>query len=259
MTDNKIASKVPASFRSRRVAVGVASVLAAGAMVGASATAAVAATPPAPTPAAGASASASGSAGTELALSALAQQVRRAFFDGSVNGAAAQSVAIRITADPSEFSALPAALQSDLTALKNASVAQRTAEAENIAKTALSGGYGSQIEALATALKSAPAISANGTLARQVRADLGRGGNLGQKAAAVAGTIAGHPKLLAELPARLRTDLTTLKSAPAGDQLADVQKIETTALDGGYGVSIEKIAEGVSSALATSVPGLGIR
>lgn len=262
MTDNQLASTVPASFRSRRVAVGVASVLAAGALIGGSATAAVAATPQVPVPAATASASASGGAsagaGGEIALVTLAQQVHRAFFDGSVNGAAAQSVATRITADPAVLQDLPAALRSALTSLAGAPAAQRTADAENIAKTALSGGYGSQIEALATALEHSPSIPANGRLARQLRADLSGSGSLGQKAAEVARTIAGHPKLFGELPARLRTDLTTLGNAPAGDQLADVQKIEATALAGGYGVSIEKIARGLSSALATSVPGLGI-
>ena len=265
MTNNQVMSKVLNTPLKRQLAVGAASLLATGALIGVGATGAVAATPHA-TPAATASVSASASptpgpdnswggsaglsAGGSASIASLGNELGQAFFNGRIDGAAAQRVASRLVADQAVFSTLPAALQSDLTALKNAPAAERVADAQKIASTALDGGYGHAIKGLATAIENAPKARINASLVRELQADLSSGQSAGQTAAKVAGTLAGQEKLFAELPSKLQSDLTALKNAPVADQTADALKIETTALSGGYGAQIEKVAEGIQSAVS---------
>jgi hypothetical protein len=78
-------------------------------------------------------------------------------------------------------------------------------------------------------------------------AGLAKGDDLGQSAEQIATTLLSHPDLFATLPANLQTDLTTLKNAPAADLGTDAKKTEATALSGGYGQMIQKIAEGIQA------------
>lgn len=75
----------------------------------------------------------------------------RALVKGGANlGDEGQLVATEIVDNhPKLFARLPSALKTDLTTLKNDSESQRTADATKIEKTALSGGYGTRIKALA--------------------------------------------------------------------------------------------------------------
>jgi hypothetical protein len=75
----------------------------------------------------------------------------RALVKGGANvGDEGQLIATQIVDNhPKLFAKLPSALKTDLTTLKNDAESQRTADATKIEKTALSGGYGSRIKALA--------------------------------------------------------------------------------------------------------------
>ena len=77
------------------------------------------------------------------------------------------------------FSRLPAALKSDLTALKNASVAERDAAAQKISSTSLGGGYGQELTTIATDLKSGAKLPL-GEIIRDAVSDLATGKTLGQ-------------------------------------------------------------------------------
>lgn len=248
MTHNQMLPQVSRTSLRRRLVVSAASIAATGALVGAGAAAAFASSPAtAPRLQSDASASASPSD-----VAPLLAKLRQAFFSGSVDGARAQSAADAVIADTAVFSQLPAGLQSDLVALKNAPASQRLADAEKITSTARAGGYGTEIEGLAAALQNGSLVQGEAALLSRLRTDLAGGASSGQAAADVAGTLLSRPSLAASLPASLRSDLTALKNASAADQDADVQKIETTALTGGYGRQIEKIADGIQAALAGS-------
>ncbi|UVJ39864.1 hypothetical protein [Arthrobacter sp. CJ23] len=66
----------------------------------------------------------------------------------------------------------------------------------------------------------------------------------GQRAAKVAGFILDlRPKLADRLPAALKADLTALRDAADGGQLAAAAKIKESALSGGYGEKIQKAAQ----------------
>ena len=192
----------------KRFALGAASVVAATALVGVGAQGAFAASPDGGTSGSGSAtatataspngAHVSGSAGWSLS--------------GHLDGAKAQELAKNLTADPALFSLLPATLQSDLTALSNATVADRTAAAQTIVSKALAGGYGSTIQGIATKLTSGH----------------------------------GHAHL-GSLPRSLQHDLTSLIQAPQAQQGADLQKVATKALGGGYGSSVQKLVEQIQS------------
>lgn len=144
----------------KRIAVGAAAVLTAGALLGVGVAGASADTLPAPTAtatAAHAQAHMHANAHGERAhsgIDSIARQIRSAFFQNKVDGVAAQKFAALAIGQTELFSKLPAALQADLTTLKNASSTERDADAQKIATTALDGGYGAKIQRMATALKS---------------------------------------------------------------------------------------------------------
>ena len=239
------------AFGPRRLAVGAASVLAAGALVSAGAQGAIAATSDTANGSGSVSASASASAGP-------------AAFDlhglfsahGHVNGAKAQALAKRIVADKAVFSLLPSTLQSDITTLKDASRQQRTHDAEKIVSSALAGHYGTAIQSLATQLKDKGSESALAgdlpSLANQLTGDTDLlGASLGSEGAQVAKAVTGDSQLASKLPASLRADLSTLASASASAQTGDVQKIATTALQGGYGAQVQQLASQIGQELVS--------
>lgn len=258
------------AFASKRFVIGAASVLTAGALVGVGAQGAFADTPT-PSPTASGSASTSGSADASAGLldelglgghESVYAHLGGDVWVGHLNGAKAQALAKRIIKDQALFSLLPSSLQNDLTTLKDATVQQRTADAKKIVSSALAGGYGSAIQSLATQAKSAAAQGTDGVtsgddqggdangIVGQVKGLLGQltGGGLtspalGAEGAQVAKSVTGDNQLASKLPDTLRNDLSTLASAPASAQTADVQKIASTALAGGYGSQIQTLAD----------------
>ena len=244
------------AFTGKRLAVGAASVITACALVGVGAQGASAATShdgasgsgsaTATATASPRGASASASADGDLSLSGVTDDLGSGLFSGHLNAAKAQALAKRVVADQALFSLLPTSLQSDLTTLANATVHERTADAKKVVTTALSGGYGTAIKQLATQLK-----DDNGRTAKSLVGDLVRdlkggaqadGATLGAAGAKIAASVTGDAQLAATLPASLRGDLTSLASAPASQQTADVQKIVTVALNGGYGDQVKQVA-----------------
>lgn len=270
------------AFGARRFVIGAASVVAAGALIGVGAQGAFAATgdsgaagfgsASASTPFGGAKAGGSASFDRSAHGFSLVGQAH-VLFNGHVDGAEAQQLAKRIVADTAVFSLLPDSLQHDLKALAGASAHDRTADAEKIASTALSGGYGTAVRKLATQLTSSDRADTRDGLdvkgrdvkGRDVKGLLGglRSGDLlssgsgtasqlGAAAADVASTVAGDRGLAAKLPDSLRTDLSQLASAPAADRTADVQKVVTTALSGGYGARLQQVADQVEQAVTAA-------
>lgn len=240
-TSENITTRTRGAFGPRRFAVATASVLAAGALVGAGAQGAMAVT--SDTANGSGSVSATGSAGQD------GFDVHGLFSaHGHVNGAKAQAIAKRIVADTAVFSLLPSKLQNDLTKLKDASTQQRTADAQKIVSSALAGTYGTAIQSLTKHLK-ATGHRASGLagdlpdLARQLtgRTDLA-GSSLGAEGAQVAQAVTADSQLASKLPATLRSDLSTLAEAPASAQTGDVEKIAVTALQGGYGAQVKQLA-----------------
>lgn len=254
------------SLGRKRVSVVGASVLATGALLGLGAQAAFADTPnTTPTGAASASTSAgssgsagsadsSGSAGSsgaaQLSLGIVQAEVN-AMLRGHVNGAHAQKLATGLVNDDTVFSLLPSKLQGDLTTLTKASPVDRTADAKKIATTALNGGYGSLIENLAKEIRSAHGDTPH-SIVNEVARDLKRGGSADHPAARIAQTVTEHKDLASSLPAALTSDLRTLADASKTERSADLQKIETTALSGGYGPQLQKVAVSVAGSLASA-------
>ncbi|MBO1737956.1 hypothetical protein [Leifsonia sp. TF02-11] len=253
------------AFGARRLVIGAASVVAAGALIGVGAQGAFAATGDTGASGSGsASVSASTSLGGDAHGFSLAGQAH-ALFDGHLNGAKAQQLAKRIVSDTAVFSLLPDSLQSDLKTLAGASAQDRTADAKKIVSTALSGGYGSAIQKLATQLKGdghgldlkgldLKGLDLDGLLQGLRGGDLGSGSTaqLGTDAAGVASAVTGDSQLAAKLPDALRSDLSQLASAPAADRTADVQRIATTALSGGYGAQVQQVADQVEQAVTAA-------
>jgi len=225
----------------KRVTIGAASVLATSALLGMGAQAAFADTPNT-TPSGAASASTS--AGT-------IQAEVSAMLRGHVNGVQAQKLATSLANDDTAFSLLPSKLQSDVTTLKNASPTDRVADAKTIAKTALHGGYGSLIESIAKEIRSTHGDKAHSIVAEVVR-DLKLGGSTDHQAARIANTVTEHKHLASSLPAALTGDLRTLADAPAADRGADLQKIEATALSGGYGAQAQKVATSIVGSMVST-------
>jgi hypothetical protein len=265
------------AFGARRFVIGAASVVAAGALIGVGAQGALAATgdtgatgsgsgsASASTPFGGATAGGSASFGGSSHGFSLAGQAH-ALFNGHVNGEKAQQLAKRIVADGAVFSLLPDNLQRDLKSLAGASAHDRTADAKKIVSTALSGGYGSAIQKLATHLKGSEArgdsdaksgLDVKGLLQGLRSGDLlssgsGAASQLGADAAGVVSAVTGDSQLASKLPDSLRNDLSELASAPTADRTADVQKIATTALSGGYGAQIQQVADQVEQAVTAA-------
>ncbi|WP_457946018.1 hypothetical protein ACTAQI_11640 [Pseudarthrobacter sp. alpha12b] len=230
-----------------RIGVGAAALLAAGAMAAAGVGAASAS--PSATPTSSASpaatsgataAKAKGAGGLEAFLNLKADSPQAA-------GDRAAKAATALVNHPQLFAKLPAALQADVTTLKDAAAADRVKDAYKIKTTALSGGYGADIQKRAeTAEKTATGLAG---LRQELRTAFSSG-NPGAGLQQVADQLISHPKLFAKLPANLQADLTALKNAAPADLDAQANKIKDTAVNGGYGVKVQKMAEALQKKAA---------
>ena len=181
MTFNQIPSKFNTPAK-KRLAVGAATVVTVGTLFGFGITGASAATssPAAPsTTSTSSTHSSSTHSGLAFGSRSIVHQVREAFFADKIDGVKAQKLATAATGQAMVFSRLPTTLQSDLTALKNASVAERDAAAQKISTTSLGGGYGPEFTTIATDLKSGAKLPL-GEIIRDALSDLATGKTLGQ-------------------------------------------------------------------------------
>lgn len=221
-----------------RIGVGAAALLAAGAMAAAGVGAASASPASTPTstasPAAGAEAKAGkGFGGLEAFLNLKADSPQAA-------GDRAAKAATALVDHPKLFATLPAALQTDVTTLKDAPAANRVKDAYKIKTTALSGGYGAEIQKRAESLeKTATGVAGLRQELRTAFSSDNPGAGLQQ----VADQLLSHPKVFAKLPANLQTDLTTLKNTAPADLDPQANKIKDNALNGGYGAKVQKMAQ----------------
>ena len=230
-----------------RIGVGAAAVLAAGAMAAAGVGAASAAS----TPTAVSTATASPEVKAAKAghrLGGLEAFLNIKEDSPQAAGDRAAKAATALVNHPQLFAKLPAALQSDVTTLKDAPAADRVKDAYKIKTTALSGGYGAEIQKRAEALeKTATGLAG---LRQELRTAFSSD-NPGAGLQKVADQLISHPKLFAKLPANLQADLTALKNAAPADLDAQANKIKDTALNGGYGAKVQKMAEALQKKAAT--------
>jgi hypothetical protein len=182
----------------------------------------------------------------------LIEQLRTDLFQGQISGSRAQALATRILDNPALVSALPANLQSDLTALKIAPTADAARQAQHIKSTALAGGYGAQLQKLANDLQVSATYPISKKLIGEIRTDISASTTMGAAGAGIAATVSEHPRFFAKLPAQLQSDVTALKNAPAADTTARVLGIEGAAAAGSYGQQIQTLAQHLVSLSGTS-------
>jgi hypothetical protein len=232
----------------KHLLIGATSVVAAGALLGVGVAGASASTVQ-PTPVTTHSAA---SVHSHHETGSLIEQLRTDLFQGQINGSQAQALAARILGNPAITSAIPANLTSDLTALRDAPAANAVTKAEHIKSTALSGGYGAQLQKLATDLQVSAKYPISKKLAGEISTDISTNASLGAKGARIAATVASDPRFFSKLPAQLQSDVTALKNAPASDTAEHVLGIETAAATGGYGQQIQTVAQHLLSLSAAS-------
>lgn len=87
-------------------------------------------------------------------------------------------------------------------------------------------------------------------LRQELRIDIQGKPGFGDNAHEVAYLLIHHKTGFGKLPANLQADLKTLEGAAAADRDADAGKIKGTALNGGYGDQIQKLAKAVQANLA---------
>jgi len=87
-------------------------------------------------------------------------------------------------------------------------------------------------------------------LRSELRVDIRAGEGFGDKAHAIAYVLIRHTDAFGKLPANLQTDLKTLEAAAATDRDSDAAKIKDTALNGGYGDQIQKMAKSIQAKAA---------
>ena len=232
-----------------RIGVGAAALLAAGAMAAAGVNAAAASpSTTAPVSAASTSSAATGGAKAEKGAGGLQAFLSLNADSPQAAGDRAAKAAAALVNHPQLFAKLPAALEADVTTLKDAAPADRVKDAYKIKTTALSGGYGAEIQKRAEALeKTATGLAG---LRQELRTAFSSG-NPGAGLQQVADQLISHPKVFAKLPANLQADLTTLKNAAPADLDAQANKIKDTALNGGYGAKVQKMAEALQRKAAT--------
>jgi len=147
-------SATSGTFRKKRLAVGVVSVLTAGALLGVGVQGATAAPLTSSTRTSNSSATGdaiSGFSGTFLV--ALKGELRSDLAEGHDIGEKAQNVATTLAGHAELFASLPANLQADLKTLKDAAPADLDTQANKIKDTALNGGYGAQIQKMVQSLQ----------------------------------------------------------------------------------------------------------
>ncbi|MGO4492433.1 hypothetical protein AB4Y86_10135, partial [Arthrobacter sp. 2YAF22_2] len=152
---------------------------------------------------------------------------------------------------PQVLAKLPSALQADVKTLKDAPSADRVKDAYKIKTTALSGGYGAEIQKAAENLAKTTTETAG--LRQELRTAFSSA-NPGAGLQKVADQLISHPKVLAKLPANLQADLKTLKAAAPADLDTQANKIKDTALNGGYGAQIQKAAQALGKKAAAAAP-----
>jgi len=224
VTQNKNSSAT-ATSRKKRLTIGAASVLAAGALLGTGLQGATASPlggttePGIPsTP----SASAPATPGASF-FGSVAHELRGDLSHGQDLGEKAQKVATTITDHPELFASLPAHLQADLTTLAQASDGDRTTAAGSIATTAFAGGYGEQAQALAVAIQADPEHPLRAALHAALEGSLDAGttgatdttgttGTTGTTSDGTAGT---------ETPAPGSTDPSSVDPSDAGGSATD--------------------------------------
>ncbi|MET1089607.1 MAG: hypothetical protein ABWY04_21235 [Arthrobacter sp.] len=235
-----------------RLGVGAAAVLAAGAMaaVGVSAASASPATPR-PSATSTAAPSAGPKAGNHAGLHGIGAFLQLEADSPQAAGDRAAKAATALVNYPQVFAKLPANLQADVKTLKDAPAADRVKDAYKIKTTALSGGYGAEIQKRAeTGVKTATEA---GGLRQELRSAFSSA-NPGAGLQKVADQVISHPKLFAKLPANLQEDLKTLKAAAPADLDTQANKIKDTALNGGYGAQIQKAAQALGKKSAAPAP-----
>jgi hypothetical protein len=147
---------------------------------------------------------------------------------------------------------------------KNTSVGKRVAiGAASIVAAGALVGAGAQAALAETGSDGHPSSwSASASVSH---GDLGHdvfGGHLsGARAQAIAKRIVADDALFSLLPDSLQRDLTALAHASTADRTADAKKVVATALDGGYGSAIQKLATQLKDArsdhaLASQLKGL---
>ncbi|UTT68785.1 hypothetical protein NMQ03_16380 [Arthrobacter sp. DNA4] len=232
-----------------RIGVGAAALVAAGAMAAAGVGAASASpNTTAPVSAASTSSAATGGAKAEKGAGGLQAFLSLNADSPQAAGDRAAKAAAALVNHPQLFAKLPAALQADVTTLKDAAPADRVKDAYKIKTTALSGGYGAEIQKRAEALeKTATGLA---VLRQELRTAFSSD-NPGAGLRQVADQLINHPKLFAKLPANLQADLTALKNAAPADLDSQANKIKDTALNGGYGAKVQKMAEALQKKAAT--------
>jgi hypothetical protein len=227
-----------------RIGIGVATVLTGGALVAVGVSGASAATAPSsPTVEASATSSAAPKGEAANRLSAF---LRISATSNQAAGDRAEKAAAALVNHPKVFAKFPSNLQADITALKDATGADRITDAAKIKTTALSGGYGQTVQNQAKEAQNEAAHPLASGLREELRAVL-QSTNPGSAAQKVAATLSNKPKLFAKLPGNLQTDLTALKNAAPADTDAQAAKIKSTALSGGYGAKIQKLVEGIQT------------
>lgn len=231
-----------------RIGVGAAAFLAAGAMAAAGVGAASASPSTiAPVSAASPSHAATGGAKADKSAGGLQAFLSLNADSPQAAGDRAAKAAAALVNHPQLFAKLPAALQADVTTLKDAAPADRVKDAYKIKTTALSGGYGAEIQKRAEALeKTATGLAG---LRQELRTAFSSG-NPGAGLQQVADQLISHPKVFTKLPANLQADLTALKNAAPADLDAQANKIKDTALNGGYGAKVQKMAEALQKKAA---------
>jgi hypothetical protein len=94
-----------------------------------------------------------------------------------------------------------------------------------------------------------------GSLIEKLRQDLFQGQISGTRAQALATRILENPAVAAALPANLTSDLAALTGASSEDAVAQAQHIKSTALNGGYGVQLQKVANDLQASATGPVTG----
>lgn len=239
-----------------RIGIGAAAVLAAGAMATVGIGVA-SASPSAPAPSATASPSAGAKKGTHGGDGNLGAFLRLDANSPQAAGDRAAKAAAKLVAHPEVFSNLPAALQADLTALKDAAPADRVKDAVKVKTTALSGGYGADIQKRAENLQQGADRQKAGTGTAGLRQELRTAltsANPGASMQKIADQLISHPKVFAKLPANLQSDLKALKDAAPADLDTQANKIKDTALNGGYGAKIQKAVQALGKKASAAAP-----
>jgi hypothetical protein len=204
---------------------------------------------PSPTATSAAAQAAEAKAGNHVGLHGLGVFLHLKADSPQAAGDRAAKAATALENHPQVFAKLPAALQTDVTALKDAAPADRVKDAYKIKTTALSGGYGAAIQKRAEALEKTATKTAG--LRKELRTAFSSP-NPGAGMQQVADQLINRPKLFAKLPANLQADLKALKAAAPADLDTQANKIKDTALNGGYGAQIQRAAQTLGRKAATA-------